>query len=126
MTDSAPTLVNKPVAVVEAIIHALIAGVGKTGIIALGISLQPWLAYPGIKQLFSWLVGYLTENISKALQETAADAIIDAQAQAQKKACNEAFDALKQAEEQGDDNALTLATNQVKEALGRLIHYGGS
>lgn len=114
---------NKWVGSITGAIHTFFTIGLVAGKAALRIYL-PWLNWPIISQLFNLIVDRYGAMIDKEFQLGATFLIIDIQTDAEKRAYDEATDALKQAHSIGDTDAIQKAKDEYKKKLAELIHFG--
>lgn len=122
---SDPTTVNGPATVVNRVIAA-----GTASIVAFAESLciaqAPWLAWPGIKQLWQGVFKWISDKFIIAAQNGATFAIIDHQTQSEVKGLSAALAALAVAEKSGDPVAIKKAIQDYANAHSLLVHDDGS
>lgn len=86
----------------------------------------PWMATPGLKQLwqafFSWAAGYL----SKAIQQSTAFAIIDIQVNSEQNALSAALANIVAAQKSGNGTELQAAIAAYQKAQSALVNDDGS
>lgn len=116
---------NSAADTVDAIIHTAIMDVAVTAAIQAATAEFPWLNLPIIKQLFSWAVNFAFGFLDKYLERAAAFAVIDSQTGIEAIAYEKSVQALQSAQDSGDKNAVSKATQNFKDTLARLIHYDG-
>lgn len=125
MTDSKPVLVNDTIKTVKEAIHIALMDVAVNASISAAIASQPWLGLPVIKQFFSLIVKIGAGYFEGFIDTAAAFAIIDEQTEKEASDYRSSVDKLVIAQQSGDPNAVTKATEDLKEALARLIHSDG-
>lgn len=86
----------------------------------------PELQWPIIKQLFEEAMKIGFQYVDTALEQVAALAIIDAQANAEAAAYQAAVNQLQTALAGGNQDAITAAQQLFTSTLGSLIHWDGS
>lgn len=98
------------------------AGVAETAIEAQ----VPFLAVPGIKQIFEALFGWIAGKISEALQNVATFTVIDIQVGSEESGISQALANLIAAEKTGNAQTIQAAITAYQEAQSALIHDDGS
>jgi hypothetical protein len=114
---------NTTVRIIESIIHVSFVDVGAKAATAAAISAVPFLGLPVIKQVFEFIVTKFCEFVSKHSQTAAADAIIQAQTDAQADRYKEALKELDEAQLSGDPNAKSDAKKKYAEKMRDLVRY---
>lgn len=122
----APETTNTTAAAANDVIHSLIFGAAVDAAETAIISDVPFLGLPIIKQLMGGIIQLIAGFIYKYLALSVTFTIIDAQTSAEAYAANTAATGLKTAISGGDQDAINQATDQFKDAFGKLVHLDGS
>src|SRR6185437_2440794 len=121
--DPVPT--NSAVNVADEI-EGLIFQAVVDGIEAYAKTQVPFLATPGISQIFDFLVGKLGGLIQQQLENFVAFSIIKIQAGSEGSDYQNAVNQLQSAYQQGDPNAIAQARQAVKTSLNALVTWEGA
>ena len=120
-----PPIVNKAATIGDDIISGA-SSAGAQAIIILATADVPWLGLPVIKNLFSYIVGWICTYVSRSIQAGVTFAIIDAQVSSEHSDLSAAMDNLLAAEKSGDLNAIQKAIDQYATAHKALVASDGS
>jgi hypothetical protein len=120
-----PAPQNKTANVINKIIEVSIMDVGVRAAKAAATAELPFLAWPGISQMFDYLLKKIAKYFYMAFATQATFAIIEAQAQAELEAYNATIDNLKKAVEANDQAAIDAAREEFKRKLQDLIRFNG-
>lgn len=107
---------------IDAAIHSVIMGCALSAAISAAKNAQPWLNFPIISQLFTWACTYSIGYFEKFLEQAAAFAVIDGQAETENADYQTALAQLKAAK---DADAHAKALQNVRDTLAKLISYDG-
>ena len=86
----------------------------------------PWLGFPGLKQIWEALFGWIAGYFIKAAENGAAFVIMDLQIDNEKSRISTALAAIVVAEKSGDKNAIQTAIRNYAAAQSALVHDDGS
>lgn len=125
MSTTPPTTENKTAGRIARAIKNL-GNAGVKAVEALIIADVPWLAWPGIKQTWQLLLGWVAGYFLTALQNGATFTVIDTQVGGQLDALSVALRALIAAQKTGDAVAIKKAIQDYADAHSALIHSDGS
>lgn len=122
---SAPTTTNATATTVDAGIKA--AGSGIVGVAeGMIIAAQPWLGWPGIKQIWEALFSWIASYFEKAAATGATFVVIDVQVGSEETKMSAALAALVAAEKSGNADAIKTAIQVYANTQSTLVHDDGS
>lgn len=122
---SNPTTTNSTASTVD----SALSNIGNTGVAtveAMILSDVPWLGFPGLKQIWEALFGWIAGYFIKAAENGAAFVIMDLQIDNEKSRISTALAAIVVAEKSGDKNAIQIAIRNYAAAQSALVHDDGS
>lgn len=122
---SGPTTTNSTATGIDGVIDAASGAIVST-VEALCIADQPWLAWPGVKQIWEGIFGYIAGQFEKAAELGATFAVIDVQVGGEESALSKALSAVVAAEKSGDKYAIQAAIQAYADAQSALVNYDGS
>jgi hypothetical protein len=125
MSTTPPTTENKTAGFIANAIKSL----GNSGVKiveALIIADLPWLGWPGIKQVWQLLLGFVASYFIVAAQNGATFEVIDTQVGGELDALSVALRALIAAQKTGDPVAIKKAIQDYADAHSALVHSDGS
>lgn len=126
MDQSAPTGVNNTAQTVDTILQNDVAKIAETAVEKAAETALPFLLTPVVKQAFELLVEEVSDALFVEIAKIVTFEIIDIQVGTEKNNYMTAEGALHAALLTGDQNAIALARQNYKTALGALIHADGS
>jgi hypothetical protein len=103
-----------------------LSNTGVQAVEALIIADVPWLGWPGIKQAWELVLGFIASYIIKAAQNGVTFAVIDVQVDQELSALSAALKAIQDAQKSGDPIALKKAIQAYADAQSALVHSDGS
>lgn len=122
-----PTTVNGTAQTVDQIINTVIYDLALPGAEAALIVAVPFLGWPIINTIFTYLFGLIAKSIYKYVAiNLTINVIIPAQTGAERDAYVKAESVLRAAHLSGDTAAIANATELFKAAASSFIHYDGS
>lgn len=92
----------------------------------LAIAAQPWLGYPGVKQIWEALFSFVADKFTQAAQTEGTFIVIDLQVDGEQTNVSKELAALVAAEKLGDMAALKVAIQNYANANSALVHSDGS
>lgn len=104
---------------IESLIYQVVVSTTETAIKAE----VPFLALPGVSQLFNLIFEYLAGKMYVVLENYVAFTIIDFETAHENSQYQAAVNQLAQALAKGDPNGLSEARDQFKSSLSSLIHF---
>lgn len=120
-----PQTTNSTATEVNSIVSAL-GNAGVQAVEALIIADVPVLGFPGLKQLWELLLGWVAGYFIKAAENGATFAIIDLQIAGEESGMSKALAALVAAEKTGDAAQIQAAIKVYANAQSALVHDDGS
>jgi Arc/MetJ family transcription regulator len=120
MGDAPP---NIPVEIVDALINDVLKGLGLSEAYTLLVAAFPFLGWPIIGLVTSFLISWVGGAIFKALEKLVSFKVIDWEVIAQNDAYKASLQTLEAAQATGDAAQLEAAKAQFKANLQKLIHY---
>lgn len=125
MSTTPPTTENATAGRIANILKSL-GNSGVQAVEALIIADVPWLGWPGIKQAWEFVLGWVAGYFITAAQNGATFAVIDTQVGGELDALTIALRALIAAQKTGDPIAIKKAIQDYADAHSALIHSDGS
>jgi len=122
---SLPQPKNSLVDVANAVIDALVLGLGVDAAIAAGVAQAPWLAWPIISYIFQQIVTSMAESLDVHLKNTADIVIIRFQNDVRKIEYDSAIDQMKtvmddpEASDAQKQSAIDAAKNAIRALVNR-------
>jgi hypothetical protein len=99
--------------------------VGQDAAVTIGIYYEPWLGWPIIKTIFTQVVAFAGNFITKNSQMAFTAFVIDVQKNGQQSAVYKATAALELATQQGDQNAIQTSLAASKTAYDNALRNSG-
>ena len=124
-TVSTPTTTNGAAQVGDTVVTGILNTAVDLGLKAIYVEV-PFLAFPGLKQIFEMLVNWIVGFISKQLQLLVTFTVIDVQVGMEKSDFKKALDALKAAQAGGNKDDIAKALEAFQVAAQNLTHSDGS
>ena len=121
-----PTPVNSTANAINTAIQVAIFDVALKSFEAFARAQLPWLNFPIVSPVFSYLLKWIGKYLYTFLAQIATFTVIDMQTAAEKTAYTQALLALQAAYTKGDSNAIAQATKDTKNAMANLIHWDGA
>lgn len=121
---SVPTTVNKAADFTTRITAVLFKMLEKV-LEGLSETYAPFLAAPFVKQCFEFIINWLGEKLSIAIQEDELCLVITFQTTTEKNGYVNAMARLKALPVGGDQNAINDALQKAKDAMDNLGHFDG-
>lgn len=108
---------------VEKVIQALLYDLGVKMVMTYLIAQVPFLGYPLIRQIVTWVVTYVAGILYKYLDQFVVFSIIDFQTQSQAQDYLASVNKLQSAITSGDANAIEKAKSDFKTKLNTLVKF---
>lgn len=102
------------------------ANAAETVVEDAAIAAEPWLGFPGIKQLWETVLDYFVKQFSRALGTLAGYVLVDAEEYLALKKAAASLVKLNAAKATGDANAIEQASAEADAAAAPILHYVGS
>jgi hypothetical protein len=125
-TETQPVPTNPVSKTVGEIINAVVYDLAQTSFKVWARAQLPFLNLPVISQMFDWLMGLIIGNFCRILSRGSTFAVINFQTDLEKWAYRGAEAKLRAVHLGGDQNAISQATIEFKEALRALVRFDGT